>query len=253
MEVYNSSYTAEQLEYALGAVPSIGENGNWYIGDQDTGVFAGGVNVSGAEVGQFVKIASVDSNGRPTSWTPFTTKALTLTGAVEASYDGSEALSVEIPSGGNEWTLLADVTLTEAVRTVDLAIDAVNCKEIFILQNVSCGESSIQGETVYISGEKSSIARGVIGGLPIVKNTGYYAWSAIRLKIDAGRVFSECVYSDTALPTPGAVNVNLGYGKGTRYDNVAVIEETAFKAIRLQCTSDTVTFSADSSFKVWGR
>ena len=114
MEVYNSSYTAKQLEYALGAVPSIGENGNWYIGDQDTGVFAGGVDVSGAEVGQFVKIASVDSNGRPTSWTPFMTKALTLTGAVEASYDGSESLSVEIPNI-EAWELIRDVTLEEAV------------------------------------------------------------------------------------------------------------------------------------------
>ena len=179
--------------------------------------------------------------------------ALTFTGAVDAVYDGSEAMAVMIPSGGNEWTLLADVTLKEAVRTVDLAIDAVNCKEIFILQNVSCGESSTQQETVYISGEKNSIVRGVIGGLPIVKNTGYYGWSAIRLKIDAGRVFSEWVYSDFAMSTPETVNTNLGYGKGTRHDNVAVIEETAFKAIRLQCSSGTVTFSAGSSFKVWGR
>ena len=37
MEVYQSSKTAEEMEYALGAVPSIGENGNWFIGDEDTG------------------------------------------------------------------------------------------------------------------------------------------------------------------------------------------------------------------------
>lgn len=46
MEVYNSSRTAAELEYALGAVPSIGENGNWWIGNHDTGVYALGAAVS---------------------------------------------------------------------------------------------------------------------------------------------------------------------------------------------------------------
>ena len=70
MEVYNSSHTAEELEYALSAVPSIGENGNWYIGEEDTGIFAGGVDVTGAEVDQIVQISEVDENGRPTAWVP---------------------------------------------------------------------------------------------------------------------------------------------------------------------------------------
>lgn len=70
MEVYQSSKTAEELEYALGAVPSIGKNGNWFIGEQDTGVFAGGVDVSGAEVGQTIVVAEVDPEGRPVSWVP---------------------------------------------------------------------------------------------------------------------------------------------------------------------------------------
>lgn len=68
MEVYNSSRTAAEMEYALGAVPSIGENGNWFIGEEDTGIFAKGINVTGAEVGQTVKVAAVDENGVPTAW-----------------------------------------------------------------------------------------------------------------------------------------------------------------------------------------
>lgn len=42
MEVYNSEHTAEELEFALKAVPSIGANGNWFIGDVDTGIKAQG-------------------------------------------------------------------------------------------------------------------------------------------------------------------------------------------------------------------
>ncbi len=92
MEVYRSSRTAEEMEYALGAIPSIGannhwfiggqdtgvvaigqtpfvgDNGNWWVGETDMGIFAGGVDVTGLRVGQSIAAASVDENGRPTSW-----------------------------------------------------------------------------------------------------------------------------------------------------------------------------------------
>lgn len=92
MEVYQSSRTAAELEYALGAIPSIGANNHWFIGDQDTGIiargqtpfvgdngnwwvgetdtgtFAGGIDVTGAEVGQTIQVTAVDENGRPAAW-----------------------------------------------------------------------------------------------------------------------------------------------------------------------------------------
>ena len=93
MEVYQSSKTAAEMEYALGAIPSIGannhwfigdvdtgvsaeglsphvgENGNWFIGDLDTGVYALGVQLEGtAEVGQTIVVKAVDENGKPTEW-----------------------------------------------------------------------------------------------------------------------------------------------------------------------------------------
>ena len=52
--------------------------------------------------------------------------ALTLTGAVSATYDGSAPVSVDIPSGGGNkgWTLLYDGTITieEAVKTVTVSL-----------------------------------------------------------------------------------------------------------------------------------
>lgn len=58
-----------------------------------------------AAVGQIIKVKSVDDAGKPTEWEAVTAKlanpnALTFTGAVTGSYDGSAPLSVEIPSGG---------------------------------------------------------------------------------------------------------------------------------------------------------
>lgn len=107
MEVYKSTRTAAELNYALGAVPSIGENGNWWIGDQDTGVLASGLQVSGAKVGQAIKVSEVDSNGVPVAW-----EATDAIGNLElvASYvhEGNKVVqpdSVDIATG--VWTVNA--------------------------------------------------------------------------------------------------------------------------------------------------
>ena len=57
--------------------------------------------------------------------------ALTFTGAVTGSYDGSAPLSVEIPSGGTggasvekQWRLLNTVTLTEPVSAIEILTDS---------------------------------------------------------------------------------------------------------------------------------
>lgn len=57
--------------------------------------------------------------------------ALTFTGAVTGSYDGSAPLSVEIPQGGGggasvekQWRLLNTVTLTEPVSAIEILTDS---------------------------------------------------------------------------------------------------------------------------------
>lgn len=113
MEVYKSTRTAAEMEYALGAVPNIGPNGNWWIGGQDTGIFAKGINVTGAEVGQTVKIAAVDENGVPTAWeaSDFTSGA-----AYECLFEVEEAVdSVEynfVDEEGNE-VILSEIAVYE--------------------------------------------------------------------------------------------------------------------------------------------
>lgn len=58
-----------------GITPTIGDNGNWYLGETDTGKPSrgedgAGMEIAGASVGQTVKISAVDSNGVPTAWEP---------------------------------------------------------------------------------------------------------------------------------------------------------------------------------------
>ena len=132
MEVYQSKKTAAEMEYALGAIPSIGENnhwfigdvdtgisaeglsphvgenGNWWVGETDTGVFATGIKVEGAQVGQTIVVKAVDENGKPTEWE-----------------------TAELPP---EWEVIADITTEEEVTT--LVVDSDTEGNPFELQEV---------------------------------------------------------------------------------------------------------------------
>ena len=89
---------------AGGITPTIGDNGNWFLGDTDTGKpsrgkdgksaysFAQDGGYTGTEAEFAAKLAAEKLPN------PF---PLTFTGAVSGSYDGSAPLSVEIPSGGS--------------------------------------------------------------------------------------------------------------------------------------------------------
>ena len=75
---------------ADGVTPHIGDNGNWYLGEEDTGKPSrgaigapgkdgnpgapgkdgAGMDITGATVGQIAKITAVDASGVPTAWSP---------------------------------------------------------------------------------------------------------------------------------------------------------------------------------------
>lgn len=114
---------------ADGLTPHIGENGNWYLGDEDTGKPSrgapgakgdpgkdgAGMDVTGATVGQIAKISAVDASGVPTGW-----------------------VAVDMPAGGgeDEWELINTISITEPVHAIDITIDsngdAFSLKKIFI-------------------------------------------------------------------------------------------------------------------------
>ena len=127
-----------------GLTPHIGENGNWWIGDTDTGISAKGVkgntgdkgekgdtgpqgaagpqgpagkdgdgmDITGATVGQIAKISAVDENGKPTAWEP-----------------------VDMAIGRNaELPLIYDFTTSEEARWIDTGGTAFSCAQEFILE-----------------------------------------------------------------------------------------------------------------------
>lgn len=93
-----------------GITPTIGDNGNWYLGNTDTGKPSrgpagqdgAGMDVTGAAVGQIVKISAVDTAGKPTAWEP-----------------------TDLPSGGEDnWELIQSTTLEEDTASVVYSTDA---------------------------------------------------------------------------------------------------------------------------------
>ena len=137
-EALTAAKASGEFDGADGLTPTIGDNGNWYLGDADTGKpsrgekgdkGSGGKSAyqyaqDGGYTGTEEEFAAKLAQEMPTALP--NPNALTFTGAVEGSYDGSAPVSVEIPSeGGNKgWTLLYDGTITieEAVKTVTVSL-----------------------------------------------------------------------------------------------------------------------------------
>lgn len=83
--------------------------------------------------------------------------ALTFTGAVTGSYDGSEALTVEIPQGGgSEWqTILTGETTVEAVTTVTIPLTASDFDEyraVIVVGKNTDGTATNNNTNIWIDG-----------------------------------------------------------------------------------------------------
>lgn len=77
-----------------------------------------------------------------------TMQPLTFTGAVEATYDGSEAVSVEIPSGGGggEWELIGEIISDGAgdLTGITIPFDGSQYREIFVCAYNCPGKTNLR-------------------------------------------------------------------------------------------------------------
>ena len=176
-----------------GITPTIGDNGNWYLGATDTGKPSrgatgdagptgpqgtqgeqgprgpqgeagpqgpagkdgAGMDITGATVGQIAKISAVDENGKPTAWEP-----------------------VDMAIGRNaELPLIYDFTTSEEARWIDTGGTAFSCAQELILEltavatetntsdNVGC--ASIYTASTSIGNPwTNNFMRGIDGMLP---------------------------------------------------------------------------------------
>ena len=282
---------------ADGVTPHIGDNGNWWIGEEDTGVSAGGtvksVNGNAPDENGNVEIESggvyVGSGDMPDGYniqidptvktnTVLTINgiapdetgnveitipdipdteveiptvlpnphALTLTGAVEATYDGSKAVSVEIPTdgGGSEWTLLHDITLEEEVSTI--SIDTGNAKEVAFWFNgrINDADDSLS------NGNASSMIR-----INAADNL-HKVWQGNQLYIrGAGAAFSTLYYAKVyGGRISGFVNTHSNAsGSGVYGSFGGNVAGDAITHFYLSLVTSGHLFKAGSTVQVYGR
>ena len=144
-EALTAAKASGEFDGADGITPTIGDNGNWHLGSTDTGKpsrgekgdkgdkgdtgAAGATGATGADGKSAYSYAQ--DGGYTGTEAEFAAKLaaeklpnpypLTFTGAVSATYDGSSAKTITIPSGGaheGTYSLLVEHTITEDVSEV---------------------------------------------------------------------------------------------------------------------------------------
>lgn len=232
-----------------GITPTIGDNGNWYLGETDTGKPsrgeagpqgpqgpkgekgdtgdtgpvgpqgsqgaagpqgpAGAVGksayqyaVEGGYTGTEEEFVAKLAEEMPTALP--NPNALTFTGAVTGSYDGSAPLTVNIPEGGggtgggggsgwsSEWKVLAATTLSEDVVNVHFDFDSP-VQEILIKANIG-GDGTHRAITLFGTSEVGYGKNIVTFDNVLRTDTAVSAWLAIYAQAFKNFAFFRCQY-----------------------------------------------------------
>lgn len=119
-----------------------GSGGDYTLTDADkqeiaelVGDSTGGIDVSGASVGQTIQVAAVDENGKPTAWSP-----------------------VDFPSGGGsseeEWQMIADNVLEEETNRLEFSFSAM--KKVRVLLDTEAASADTNVSSVSIDSYESA-------------------------------------------------------------------------------------------------
>jgi hypothetical protein len=164
----------------------------------------------------------VDINDNEGDVPEATMKPLTFTGAVNATYDGSEAVSVEIPTGGGgsgggsaNWNLLRSVTLAEDTKYITQSLDG-NYDEIRILfNNLWCVEGKSAQLAIAVNNGNTGISAMCAVGGSFVNAPAYPSEGAILIS-----KMSDSISSCTIIGQNTSGNKN-GCGTFALVNNVA--------------------------------
>lgn len=180
-----------------GITPHIGDNGNWYLDDTDTGKPSrgktgpqgpagpagtdgkdgAGMDITGATVGQIAKITAVDASGKPTAWEP-----------------------VDMPSGGAKpYKILYNQTLSEAaVVKVDADADAAACNEYVLSMAIPKGDVAV----AYNRYTTILCVADCVNNIRVVDASFGTLHQARMLKSDDGGAWIDFFSSQTTTATP---------------------------------------------------
>lgn len=236
-----------------GTTPTIGDNGNWFIGDTDTGKPsrgeigpAGADGTTGADGKSAYQFAV--EGGYTGTKAEFAAKlaqekyanpnALTFSGAVTGSYDGSVPITVNIPDGGSVsggCTFLLATETTEEVSAVNWSLP-INWDKIIQLniyadvpsQDADLALYAYFGGTYYKS--IGTLTAGVKNGIDMY---------ILRTSSDFCTIGTAIVksYPENAKPVMPTQVINMQSGQNT---------------LRLYSNTSGVNFPVGTKFVIWG-
>ena len=172
---------------------------------------------------------------------------LTLTGAVNETYDGSSAKTIEIPSGGGgdgekEWRLIKQIELTENVSILEVSKDS-NGND-FVLSEIVIGMAELASSgtgrsSLSISINNGELVMSTFGGTSFIREkAGYF-----NIHMAAHPMDFAIRYSATD-NSPWLTMSNIS----NRLSNVASIS-----GVKLTVNTTDVYFAAGMKLNVWGR
>ena len=188
--------------------------------------------------------------------------ALTFTGAVTGSYDGSAPLSVEIPGGGggnNDWELLADVTLTEDVATIAITQtpsgEAFSVRELVIIGTpISDGTNKTVQFAPYATEIKYGVELVSLGEV-LSSTDGGTSYLSALIQVLPEVVYARIQYSQYDNSNVGYAN-KLNASRLRNEANVSYAENgdpiTKF-AIGVWSSGTAGVFRAGTKMRVYGR
>ena len=168
--------------------------------------------------------------------------ALTFTGAVTGSYDGSEALTVNIPSGGGrDSRLICDITLSEDAYSIEITSDldgnSFELSEVWIFYEGCCTHT----KNTYLS-------------VSSVENPSKRWIADVNGTSQSGTSRKGCVHG--VLMAPGiirgdvvTINSNSGLYPNSAYNEPVFAYEDKITSLKL-FTNNTLSYAFVAGFRV---
>ena len=249
-----------EFDGADGLTPTIGENGNWYLGNTDTGKPSrGDKGASGKSAYQYAQdggytgteeeFAKKLAQEMPTALP--NPNALTFTGAVEGSYDGSEPLTVEIPGGGgSDWKTIADYTLEIESNTVVFNVDVdgnpFSLKEVIASIHVLPNEDATKGSYIKLGFNAANVLASELQMMDGPPSSGY-VWLDASLRFISGFWRVESCYLSTNTLVKHADHY------GGIVPNKVIGESNWKEEAKTIVIYSSVNFGAGTTIKIYGR
>ena len=166
---------------------------------------------------------------------------LTFTGAVEATYDGSKAVSVEIPRGGgggeSEWEIIRDITLVEEVVR-NIIVTTKDNGEPFNYKKVACtvkvGDTALPGGWNNLAINPNPSHNNIWNGNPVVKR--YFTPAAKKTYFFSYELMGDSVVHQYVAEEGGNVVMASDWRRGESITETAWVEtyETEITGVSYQ-------------------